>query len=111
MHRVFIAWSHALFRHSAHLLLDHPQVAIVGDSQNINTAQIELEALLPDTIIVEVPETETRECAGVLQLLQTCHWNPRLICVSLHHNTTWIYRRREAILEESQDLLHLILGD
>jgi DNA-binding NarL/FixJ family response regulator len=113
MQRVFIAWSHALFRHSVYLLLDHPRLTVVGDSQSLEeTAQAELESLHPDTIIVEVPEAESSECMAALQqLTQFCHWNPRLICVSLQDNTVWTYRRQQYMLEESQDLLHLILNE
>lgn len=111
MRRVFITWSHALFHRSVCALLDHPQLTIVGDSQGAEAAQAALETLHPDTIIVEIVGAEATGGIDVLRLLQTGSWNPRLICVSLQDNTVQIYRRQPYTLEESQDLLHLVLGE
>jgi DNA-binding NarL/FixJ family response regulator len=106
--RVFIAWSHALFHHSVSLLLNNPHVQIVGASQDTKNVQTELEALHPDTIIVELSEEQS--ISSVWRWIETSQWNPHIVCVSLHDNSVSIYHREQHVLEEAGDLLHLILN-
>jgi DNA-binding NarL/FixJ family response regulator len=104
--RVFIIWSHELFYESVHILLDHPDIEEVGASAKSSSTHSEIEKLRPDIILVE-EATETSR-TEVLQMLEDCVWNPRIISLSLQDNELMVYHREQRTIEQVDDLLFLI---
>ena len=111
--RVFIAWSHALFYGSVRLLLSHPDVDIVGASQVSETAWNTVRDLHPDAIILE-RQDQTDESSPIIEARQIWGndtWHSRIILTGLHDNTVQVYSCDRHILEQAEDLLHLVLDE
>jgi AmiR/NasT family two-component response regulator len=104
--QVFIIWSHPLSYESMRLLLNHPEVEIVGATADYANAQEEITRLKPDTIIFEETEDGARTVA--LAILESSHWVRRIIGFSLDDNQLIIYRREERTVMRAEDLLSLI---
>ena len=111
--RVFISWAHSLFYESVRLLLNHPDVEIVGSGPETEIVWAEIADLRPDMIIIE-KDSEAPErivCAETLQIWASDSWNSHIVHVGLQDNTVQVYRREQHTLEQSEDLLHLVLED
>ncbi len=98
--RVFIAWSHSLFYESVRLLLNHPEVEIVGSASEVEIVWPDVIELRPDTIVIERngEESETAASANILPIWKSSAWNPRIIQVGLQDNIVQVYRRKQHIL-------------
>jgi DNA-binding NarL/FixJ family response regulator len=107
--RVFVIWTHPLFLVSVRLLLNHPNIELVGASSNYAAAQEELSSLQPDCVIVE--EVESNLPAIEMDILKTSSWVVRLIGLNLDDNRLNVYHREQRSVVEAGDLLHLILND
>ncbi len=106
--RVFIAWSHPLFYGSVRLLLSHPDIEITGASLDSETVWHEVGDLRPDTIIIERHGAEDDIMLGPT----ACEsWHPRIIRTGLHDNIAQVCRCEQHILEQAEDLLHLVLNE
>jgi hypothetical protein len=108
--RVFIAWSHSLFYGSVRLLLEHPEIQIVGSSPAAETPWSEISHLHPDTIVVERTgdEGENEICPE-----EHLDWESgtRIIRVGLQDNNAQVCRCEQHTLEQAEDQLHLILTE
>lgn len=109
--RVFIAWSHSLFYGSVHLLLNHPEIEIIGASQESDAIWTEVQAMRPDTIIIERRDEEDEGLSGIdVSHIWSGPWSPRIIHAGLHDNTAHVYQHEQHTLEQADDLLRLILN-
>ena len=108
--RVFIAWSHSLFYGSVRLLLEHPEIQIVGSSPAAETVWSEIGHLHPNTIIVERSggDGENEICPEVLPTWES---GTRIIRVGLQDNDAQVCRYEQHSLEQAEDLLHLVLNE
>jgi DNA-binding NarL/FixJ family response regulator len=108
--RLFIIWSHPLFREFVNRLLDDPEVSIIGTTSEYKAVLAELESLKPDTIIVE----ETQDCAVVpveaVEILKVCTWGPRVIRLSLQDNELRVYHQERWNIGSKEDFLRLVRG-
>ena len=109
--RVFIVWAHPLFYDTLRLLLDHPQVEVVGAGSAYAEALKEIERLQPDTVILE--ETEENKPGAIceaLRLLEANSWCSRVVRISMDDNDLYVYQREQRTIQEKGDLLQII-GD
>jgi DNA-binding NarL/FixJ family response regulator len=104
--QVFIIWTHPLCYESVRLLLNHPDVEIVGAAEDYLTAQNEIDQLRPDTIVVE--ETGSEANLEPLAILKSSHWVTRVIGFSLADNKLSVYRREQKTAARAEDLLRLV---
>jgi DNA-binding NarL/FixJ family response regulator len=107
--RVFIVWSHPLSHESVRLLLNHPDVEVVGATSDYLTARNEIARLQPDTVIVEEPAGGAS--AEALALLESSRRVTRVIGFSLDDNKLSVYRREERTAARAEDLLRLVNSD
>ena len=107
--RVFIIWSHPLFHESVRLLLDHPDIKLVGATSDYQTAHEEILNLQPDTIIVE--EGEEGNPGEMMKYLENFPWNVRVTFLNLTDNQLNMYKHEQKTLGRADDLLHHILSE
>ena len=107
--RLYVIWTHPLFLDSVRLLLNHPDIELVGTSSNYEDVQSELFSLQPDFIIVE--EVKSNLPAIEMDILKASSWVVRLIGLNLDDNRLNVYHREQRSVVEAGDLLHLILND
>ena len=103
---VFMIWIHPIFRESVYLLLDHPEVEWVGITSDLETAINEILSVKPDTILIE---EDTQIPSGLLNILENCSWDFRLMGINLSDNQLNLYRHEQQILWRAEDLLQLVL--
>ena len=106
--RLFIVWSHPLFRELVVLLLNDPTLAIVGQASGYEAALNQLERLKPDVVIVEETEDSTVTRIEALDILKACSWGLRVIRLSLHDNELWVYYHERRRINVGEDLLWLV---
>lgn len=107
-HRVFIIWSNPLFYEAIRLLLDHPDITIVGDSASIDDANKEITELHPDLVIIESSGEGEGPNDETLFILRA---GPKVIRLSLADNELKLYQRQEKTINRPDELLNIILGD
>lgn len=108
LQRLFIAWSHPLFREIVFLLLNDPMLEIVGHASNYEAALNQLERLKPDVVIVEETEDSTVTRMEALEILKACSWGLRVIRLSLHDNELWVYHHERQRISVGEELLCLV---
>ncbi len=108
--RVFIAWSYPLFHQSVLLLLNHPEVEVVGSGTVLMMSQPEIERLQPDIIIIEKTEPDTSIDVATMQILENSAWSPNILRISLRDNKLWVCRCEQHTLQQAEDLLRLVVG-
>jgi DNA-binding NarL/FixJ family response regulator len=109
--RVFIAWSHSLFYGSVRLLLQHPDIEIIGANAESETLWREVNNLRPDIIIIERRAEGDLPVFGIRILGESDLWNPRIIHTGLHDNVAHICHCEQHTLEHAEDLLRLVLNE
>lgn len=107
--RIFIVWTHPLGHESVRLLLNHPDVEIVGSTADYTTALKDIAHLQPDTVIIE--EIGSGVPTKALSILEASPWVTRIIGFSLTDNKLSVYHREEKTVGRAEDLLHLIQSD
>jgi DNA-binding NarL/FixJ family response regulator len=107
--RIFIIWSNELFRESVRLLLDHPDIEIIGAAADFANAQDEILHLQPDTLIIE--DIGRGAHAEALAILESSHFVKRIIGFSLDDNKLRVYRREEITVVRAEDLLSMVQSD
>jgi hypothetical protein len=108
--QVYVVWSNPLFRDTVQALLSHPEVTMVGSSQSCAPTWSEIERLRPCTIIIEETQENPAVAPEALRILEASPWNLQVIRLSLQDNELWLYQREQQMLEQGDDLLHLILA-
>ncbi len=106
--RVFIIWSHPLFRDTIHLLLRHPALEIVGIGSDLDTVLQELDRTQPEIIIVEQNGEGGDPGIDMLKVLKAGPWEARVIRLSLQDNELWIYHRQRQNVNTPEDFLRII---
>jgi DNA-binding NarL/FixJ family response regulator len=107
--RVFVIWTHPIFRESVRLLLNHPDIEWVGATSDIAIAKDQVSRLRPDTILFE--EVEGNVLAGMVELLEASPWHMRIFGLGLVDNQLRVYQREELTICQPEDLLQLIRGE
>ncbi len=107
--RVFVIWTHPLFLDSVRLLLIHPKVEMVGATSDYEIAQERALELQPDTILIE--EAGSNVSNRVMNILEVCGWNTRVVSLNLDNNKLIVYHREQLMVGQADDLLHLILSE
>lgn len=107
--RVFVVWTHPIFHESVRLLLNHPEVELVGATSDYVAAQHEILGLQPDTVLVEEPGGSLR--AEVMGILEASPWTMRVIGLSLEDNSLSVYHREQRTVAQRDDLLQLVLSE
>lgn len=105
--RLFVVWTNPLFRDSVRLLLDHPEVDLAGTTSDYVAAKEAIMNLKPDTILVE--EVEGIVPTNLMEILETNHFNLRLISINLDDNRLRVFHRQQWNIVQAEDLLRLIL--
>lgn len=106
--RVFVLWTHTLFRDSVRQLLSHPEVEWVGETQDYASAWDEIEELHPDTVLVE--ETDDHSSGETVEILKHSSWNVYVVGLNLSNNDLRVYHREQRTVKDSNDLLDLVLA-
>ena len=91
------------------LLLDHPDIKLVGATSDYKTAHDEILGLQPDTIIVE--EGEQGIPSEMMKYLEAYPWNVRVTFLNLTDNQLNMYQHEQRTMGQADDLLHLILSE
>lgn len=107
--RVFVIWTHPLFHASVALLLEDPNIELVGATSDYSKALDEISKHKPDTILIE--KTGMKVPAEVLEILERSSWKMRVFDLSLNDNELSIYHREQKTVGQVDDLLSLILSD
>ena len=105
--RVLIVWINPLFRESALLLLQHPEVECVGTSNDFGTISDTVARKQPDTIVVE--EDEGKVPTEVMAVLEDEGFKGWLVSFNLFDNRLHVFHREEWNAAQATDLLNLIL--
>ncbi len=106
--RVFVIWTNPLFHESAVLLLEHPDIIIVGAAAYFTNAHEDIMRLQPDTILFE--RTRAGIPVDVMGILEAETWDMRIIGLSLDNNEMSLYHRERQMVVEAGDLLQFVLG-
>ena len=106
--RVFVIWTNPLFHESAHLLLKHPDITILGATADFTTAHEDITRLQPDTILFE--KTSPGVPLNIMEILEMMTWDLRIIGLSLDNNELTLYHREHQMVIEAGDLLQFVLG-
>lgn len=109
LRRVFILWTHPLFREAVQLLLAHPQIEWVGSSTNYSLDMDQVASSSPDTILVE--EVGEMFPVEILEFLETSRESVRVVGLNLHDNRMRTYQRVERTVGTADDLLYWMLND
>ncbi|HSF82107.1 MAG TPA: hypothetical protein VLA49_12775 [Anaerolineales bacterium] len=107
--RVFIIWTNPLFHASVVLLLDNPQIEVVGETSNYPDAWQKISIQRPETILIE--KTSEGVPAEVMNILENSSWKVRVIGLSLDDNELSIYHREKKTVGKIGDLLRFILSE
>ncbi len=106
---VFVIWKHPIFLESVRLLLNHPDVELVGATSDVTTAASEILDLQADTVLVEGVGSDVID--EVLHILDGTPWNVRIFSFNLDTNKLSVYHREYEMMGKAEDLLHLVLGE
>lgn len=105
--RVFVVWTHPLFREALQRLLAGPQVEWLGATSDAQAGQRQIRELQPDTILVEhAPGAD--QAFEISTLLEAAAAGVRIIHLSLSENELNVYHREQRSVDRAADLLQLI---
>lgn len=106
MHKreVFVIWTNPLFHEAVRLILQHPEVCIVGSSSEPEEAKQMIAALEPEIVLIE--ETGEQDSSETISILKT---GPIVFRLGLADNELNIYRRQQQASANAEDLVRMIL--
>lgn len=107
--RVFIIWTNPLFHASVVLLLNSPDIEVIGATPDYASACKEITKHEPDTVLFE--KTGAGIPAEVVDVLETSTWAIRVFGLSLDDNELNVYHRERQIMGQAGDLLRIIQSD
>ena len=107
--QVFVIWTHPLFQKSLTLLLDHPEIEIVGETCNYESAPQHIEKLRPNTVLIE--ETGADEMQGLISSIYGMPWDMRILFMNLMDNQLNFYHHERLIMSNIEDLVQIILNE
>ena len=106
--RVFIIWKYPLFRETVTVLLQHPEMIVVGGESDRAEARTQINRLEPDIIIIEEALNEEPVDSDIIEYLEESLWEPRVARLSLQDNELRLYQRQHRIIETKDELLALL---
>ena len=105
--RIFIIWTHTLFREAIRLSAAHPEFEWIGETNDFQQGVREVLASCPDTILIEDSgENQTRE---IVAMLQACAPDVRVIVMNLSNNRLSLYQYSEQYVAKPEDLISCML--
>ena len=107
--RVFIIWTNPLFHASVVLLLNNPNIEVVGSTSDYASARKEITKHEPDMVLFE--KTGAGIPTEVLEVLENSSWAVRVYGLSLDDNELSVYHRERQIMGQAGDLLRIIQND
>jgi len=107
--RIFIIWTNPLFHASVALLLNNPNIVVVGATSDYASARKEITKHEPDTVLYE--KTGVGVPAEVLAVLESSSWPVRVYGLSLDDNELSVYHRERQNMGQAGDLLRIIQSD
>jgi AmiR/NasT family two-component response regulator len=105
--RVFVIWTNPLFNEFVRLLLIHPSVEMVGDASDHALAQVDIGALHPDTVVVEVANDNLNL---VMDILKASQGSIRIIGLNLTDNALSLYQHQQQMMAKAEDFLGVLLN-
>ncbi len=106
--RVFVLWRNPLFHVSVRLLLDKPNVEVVGATSDYTTCRDQITDLKPDLVIIEKARTEELASEDTVWILSAV---PRVVHLSLADNELSVFQHQHRTVAKADDLLQLVLED
>ena len=107
--RVYLVWTHSLFHQSVRLLLNHPEVEVVGTTSDYENAADEILGYQPDALLIE--ETAGRQLKQVMDRLGDIPWDLRVVSLNMVDNLVNLVDLKHSLVESAEDLIHLILEE
>lgn len=107
MRKVFIIWTNPLFIRSIQMLLNQPDIELLGTTSDLDVAYAQISQLNPDTVLVEENPDGTLPIQA-LELLEEGLKDFRLIRLSLTDNQLIVYFSEQRTLTRIEELLALI---
>lgn len=105
--RIFILWTHPLFRDVLGELLDHPEVECVGSSRSSDQTFDEIQELQPDIILFEEGVDLTKKAVCFFENA----WHElQVIGLNLTDNHLHIYTKEHQMIRDIEELMEIILG-
>lgn len=105
--QVFVIWTHPLFRESLALLLHHPQIELVGETNDFESASVNIQRLRPDTILIE--ETEANQFTQLISDINRQPWEMRILLMNLMDNQLNVFHHELRTVGRAEDLVQMIL--
>src|SRR3990170_32474 len=106
--RVFVIWTHPLFRDTVCLLLSHPLVELVGTTNDHSAAREQIHQARPNVVIIEQIDGEELASEETVAILQQ---GSKVVRLSLADNELRLYLRELRTVEKVADLVRLITDD
>src|SRR3989304_4359470 len=88
--RVFVIWTHPLFRDTVCLLLSHPLVELVGTTNDHSAAREQIHQTRPNVVIIEQIDGEELASEETVAILQQ---GSKVVRLSLADNELRLYLR------------------
>lgn len=108
---VFIISPHLLFRYGLQSLLDQEKsVTIVGQELGVDQALGQIESLQPDVVILDSKSSLLTGNSEVVHILAAAP-NARVIYLSLNSNKLQVYRVKQWLIRNLEDLLDIVADD
>lgn len=107
--QVFVIWTHQLFQKSLALLLDHPQIELLGETCDYDSATQDIQRLRPNTVLIE--ETGDSKPKELINRLQSLPWNVRILSLNLMDNQLNFYHHEQRMMGNSEELVQVILSE
>lgn len=106
--RMFILWRHPLFYDSLRLLLQDPQLILVGAGPADHTSLEEIVSSAPDVVIVEQPDGDDLQGTEELPPLGI---GAKVVYLSLADNELNVVQRRRLMLTSVEEFRSLLLDE
>ncbi len=106
-HRIFVIWKNPIFRDSLRMLLNHPDVEVVGNGNVLEQAALEIAGLKPNTILVEI--TSQPALLELLEILENEKSYLQIIGMNMDNNLATLIQRESRVVFHEDELLEIIL--
>ncbi len=90
--KVFLAEDHTIVRKGLRLLLEgHADIEVVGEAENGREAIEQVEALLPDVVLMDITMPELNGIEATLRIKKS-HPEIKILALTVHTNEEYIYQ-------------------
>jgi chemotaxis response regulator CheB len=100
---VFVIWTNPLFHETVRLILQQPDVRLVGASSDRADAMSKVAALNPDVVVIEETGSQDVETMSILMTA------PIVIRLGLADNELSVYQRQHRMAANAEDLVRMIV--